>query len=147
MVLPGAPQHAPGTNTKASPDGATPEVLGPDHPGAAQQPPLPSPPRERWAASLPAGSSSADAPEQRHAVRGSHRRTDRCHRQQQQLHAGGGLAMGMNLNREDKRAKTVTICLNPAAYEELLGKATQAGMQPAVIARRLLLEHIRFFAS
>ena len=55
--------------------------------------------------------------------------------------------MGMNTNRENKRAKSVTICLNPAEYEELLGKATQAGMKPAVIARRLLLEHIRFFAS
>ena len=31
--------------------------------------------------------------------------------------------MGMNLNRENKKAKTVTISLNPAEYEELL-KAT-----------------------
>ena len=55
--------------------------------------------------------------------------------------------MGMNTNRENKKTKNVTISLNPAEYEELLGKATQVGLKPSVVARRLLLEHIRFFAQ
>ena len=35
--------------------------------------------------------------------------------------------MGMNLNRENKKAKTVTISLSftPAEYEELEGKAAE----------------------
>ena len=54
--------------------------------------------------------------------------------------------MGSNQNRENKRARTVTLSLNPGEYEELLGKATKAGLKPSVVARRMLLEHIRFFA-
>ena len=55
--------------------------------------------------------------------------------------------MASNQNRENKRYRNVCISLNSAEYEELLGKALQAGVKPSVVARRMLLEHIRFFAQ
>jgi len=55
--------------------------------------------------------------------------------------------MGMNKNTTNKRLKSVTMCLNPEEYQELVNKAEQVGMKPSVIARRLLLEHIRFYAQ
>lgn len=55
--------------------------------------------------------------------------------------------MGHNTNRTNKRSSHVTLALSPAEYEELAAKAATYGMKPSSVARRLLLEHIRFFAQ
>lgn len=55
--------------------------------------------------------------------------------------------MGHNTNRANKRSSHVTLSLSPSEYEELEAKAAEKGLKPATVARRLLLEHIRFFAQ
>ena len=55
--------------------------------------------------------------------------------------------MGHNTNRANKRRSTVTLSFTPTEYEELEAKAAEIGLKPSTVARRLLLEHIRFFAT
>lgn len=55
--------------------------------------------------------------------------------------------MGSNLNRANPKRKNVTLSFNDSEYKELVDKAKQIGLSPSTVARRLLLEHIRFFAN
>ena len=55
--------------------------------------------------------------------------------------------MGHNTNRTNKRSSHITLALSPAEYEELEAKAAEIGLKPSTVARRMLLEHIRFFAQ
>ena len=54
--------------------------------------------------------------------------------------------MGMNKNSVNKKGKHVTLSFNDEEYQELVDKATEIGLKPSTVARRMLLEHIRFFA-
>jgi hypothetical protein len=58
--------------------------------------------------------------------------------------------MGSNVNRVNRvnpKRKNVTLSFNDSEYKELVDKAKQIGLSPSTVARRLLLEHIRFFAN
>lgn len=55
--------------------------------------------------------------------------------------------MGMNKNSVNKRRQTVTLSFNDEEYQELTDKAAEIGLKPSTVARRMLLEHIRFFAQ
>ena len=55
--------------------------------------------------------------------------------------------MGQNLNRENKRTHKVTLSFTTDEFAELESKAIAEGFKPSTVARRLLLEHLRFFAK